>query len=229
MLCCLPVAHFSIFQIFPGIGPRMTRHLEVALRTAATALPNLVRTAWRQECCDAVMCSNYTCTTDYDGDGEGEKPKLRSFRLLSFSSVILVILGLSSDPKRCTDQAQCMLRRRHRVVGVVTDGLESLGCFMKQTYANIKPNLPLKTWKRWKKHPESRHHQLFQALQDTNSFRWQGSTDEDCCTPLLCKDYKTKADLARLQLQISDWLHSIGLFCHQNRLNDWILSYSNVI
>lgn len=31
------------------------------------------------------------------------------------------------------------------------------------------------------------------SCQDTNSFRWQGSSDEDCCTPLFCSQYETKA------------------------------------
>ena len=35
------------------------------------------------------------------------------------------------------------------------------------------------------------------SSQDTNSFRWQGSSDEDCCTPLFCSQYETKAESFR--------------------------------
>lgn len=86
-----------------GSGPRMTRRLEVASRTAwivttwnlclplpassfnaiVTHCPLQYLCFWSranketchsvslEECCDALMCSNYTCTTDYDGDGQG--------------------------------------------------------------------------------------------------------------------------------------------------------------
>ena len=53
-----------------GLGRRMTRLWEVALRSLLDIF-RYARLCPCKECCDQLFCSNYTCTSDYDGDGQG--------------------------------------------------------------------------------------------------------------------------------------------------------------